>query len=265
MTVNDTGFPVGVGDRQLRIESCLRETLPGNSVRTHPFVILVQMALDGMENPLLADSPGAWDALIESIGPASLLVIINLRLGERLRRQVTPEDVLQESLLQAWRDRESFEWRGMKSFRAWLLTLIDHRIRDFARHYESVSRAPTKPATRISLSPSSESSLPAEIMGSTTPSRLTSHRERAAQMRIALDALPEELRNVVYLRIFEQLTFVNIAATLEIGEEAARSRFRKGSELYRRRLQTLVSSHWTNSKDSGTDRGGDYASNRKDT
>src|SRR5436190_9319882 len=42
-------------------------------------------------NPLLADAPGAWDRLIESVGPASLLVVIEQRMSDALKRHLTPE------------------------------------------------------------------------------------------------------------------------------------------------------------------------------
>nr|HPM25550.1 hypothetical protein [Phycisphaerae bacterium] len=69
------------------------------------------------DNPLLTDSPGAWDRLLEAVGPAALLAVIELRMSTALKRQYPAEDVLQEALLHAWRDRTRHEWRGVRSFR----------------------------------------------------------------------------------------------------------------------------------------------------
>ena len=60
-------------------------------------------------------------------------------------------------------------------------------------------------------------------------------------MLAALEGLPDELRGVVRLRLFEQVTLEEIAARLGIGEPAARQRFRKGAALYRKRLETALS------------------------
>ena len=186
-------------------------------------------------NPLLSESPGDWAALIESIGPASLLAVIEKRLGERLRDRYTPEDVLQEALLLAWRDREKFDWRGARAFRAWLLTVIDHRIADLADHENAKKRGGSHGIFREGDLRGSHAQLP-DVLGSTTPSRIASHREQARTMRMSVEKLPEELRDVVWMRLFEQRQLAEIAELLGIGESAVRHRLRKGSELYQRIL-----------------------------
>jgi hypothetical protein len=45
---------------------------------------------------------------------------------------------------------------------------------------------------------------------------------------------------VVWLRLFEQQTMEQVASQLNIGVAAARRRFHKGAELYRRRLAAEV-------------------------
>jgi DNA-directed RNA polymerase specialized sigma24 family protein len=44
-------------------------------------------------------------------------------MGELARQNYDPEDVWHETLLMAWRDRNAFEWRGLSSFRRWLLEI----------------------------------------------------------------------------------------------------------------------------------------------
>ena len=192
-------------------------------------------------NPLASDSPAVWDRLMEAVGPASLLVVIESRMGPRLRRRMSPEDIWQETLLSAWRDRAKCEWRGLRSFRNWLLTIIDHRIRD-AVEYENAAKRGGENAAWPSSSLSGESSdrsharpYPGPV-GSTTPSRVAMHREQAAAMRAALETLPEDLREVVRLRLFEQLTVDEVAQRLQLGGSAVRHRFRKGAEIYQRLL-----------------------------
>jgi RNA polymerase sigma-70 factor (ECF subfamily) len=199
--------------------------------------------LDGLttdENPLRSDSAAVWDRLIEAVGPASLLVIINDRMSATLRKRLTPEDIWQETLLHAWRDRSQFDWRGLKSFRSWLLTIIDHRIRDAAAHEEAQKRGGGESPVAFSvLEPSGTESKQGHFAGpvvSTTPSRVAMYREQAGAMQAALNALPPELRDVVRLRLFEQLTMEEVANRLGIGVSGARHRFRKGVRIYQRRL-----------------------------
>ncbi len=195
---------------------------------------------DDDSNPLLAESASAWDRLIESVNPASLLVVIEHRMNAGLKRRVTPEDIWQETLLQAWRDRKRCEWRGIKSFRSWLLTIIDNRIRDTVAREGAAKRGGgtvTSPFSSLQSSRSSASAFPAGI-ASTTPSRIAMFQEQAKTIRVVLDSLPDELRDVVRMRLLEQHSIEGIAERLGIGASAVRHRFRKGAELYQRRLST---------------------------
>jgi RNA polymerase sigma factor (sigma-70 family) len=202
------------------------------------------------DNPLTRDDPGAWEALIERLCPASLLVAIESRLGAFLRTRVTAEDILQEALLHAWRDRTQCEWRGLSAFRGWLLAIIDHRIRDLADRESALKRG----GAPVAHHPTHGSDFPEsgaivltgrarqagsilsgyEAAGSTTPSRVAIDHERAAAMLAALESIPADLRDVVRMRLFEQRSLEEVAASLGLGIGAVRHRLRKGAEAYER-------------------------------
>lgn len=188
------------------------------------------------DNPLLTDSPGAWDRLLEAVGPAALLAVIELRMSTALKRQYPAEDVLQEALLHAWRDRAQHEWRGVRSFRNWLLTIIDHRIQDFADRSMAQKRGGGTPAVECSALTGSGTRSALLPWDSTTPSRIAVYREQAAAMRGALERLPDDVRDVVRLRLLEQLPVEEIAQRLQLGASAVRHRFRRGAELYQKHL-----------------------------
>ena len=193
-------------------------------------------------NPLLSEDPRDWERLIESLGPASLLVAIEGRMSAELRARLGAEDLLQDTLLHLWRDRARIEWRGARAFRALVLSMADNRIRDAADHEFALKRGGG--FAQISTDPfSSDGSgsfagaLPA---ASTTPSRVAIRREQAQVMSVALSGLPDELRDVVRLRAFEQMPLEEIAERLGLGVEAVRHRFRRGSSLYARRLRNAL-------------------------
>ncbi len=211
-----------------------------------------------ISNPLLSSSPHAWNRLIEAVEPASLLLVIEQRMSPALRTSVAAEDILQEALLHAWRDRRQLEWRGTKSFRSWLLSIIDHRIHDAADCDAAAKRGGGRAAVQLggigardTTSTSGEADYP---VVTTTPSRLAMYREQAEVMKLALEALPEEYREVVRLRVYEQTPLEEIAERLSLGVSAVRHRFRKGSEIYARSLQpTLGSGPRSPAPESGTE------------
>ena len=135
----------------------------------------------------------------------------------------------------------------MRGFRSWLLTIIDNRIRDLATYEAALKRGGGNPAIPFStLRPDSAvgtvGSQPPLGIVSTTPSRIASHVEQADAMRAALESLPDDTREVVRLRLMEQLTMEEIAERLSIGVSAVRHRFRKGAERYRRLLTRQLAS-----------------------
>jgi RNA polymerase sigma factor (sigma-70 family) len=189
------------------------------------------------DNPLRSGSGADWDRLIEAIGPASLLAVIELRMNPALKRCHAAEDVFQEALLHAWRDRAKHEWRGLKSFRNWLLTIVDRRICDLADQVQAQKRGGGAVVAPFSALAGSDSAGPSPLpWDSTTPSRIAVYREQADAMRAALASLPDDVREIVQLRLFEQLAVEEIAQRLNLGMSAVRHRFRKGAELYQRKL-----------------------------
>jgi len=173
-------------------------------------------------------------------------------MGPTLRARVEPEDILQESLMQAWRDRAAARFDSARAFRAWLLTIIDNRIRDAAEHAGAKKRGGGADTNHLEGG--------VEPSGSTTPSRLAAHREEAAAMSTALAGVPAEWREVVRLRLFHQLTLNQVGEQLGISLAVVRSRLRRGAEVYRQRLRAVgIGRSTLNSGAPGAFRGTDPA------
>src|SRR5215813_12300966 len=92
----------------------------------------------GAERPDLDDA-AVFDRLVESIGPASMLVALDQRMGTLLRQRMSAADVWQETLLHAWRDRARLQWKGLAAFRRWLMEIAEHRLHDL-RDRESAGK-----------------------------------------------------------------------------------------------------------------------------
>ncbi len=185
------------------------------------------------------DSRVAWDDLLEAIGAAGLLVAIEARMNALLRARYQPEDVLQEVLYRAWRDRERFEWRGQRPFRNWLLTIADRWLEDLTERDTAQKRGG---GANVLFSDAGAGRDPSETglvdpgFHTTTPGRLAALKEQRESMQRALAELPEGEREVVRLRLFEDKSADETAERLSLGVDAVRHRFRVGLARYRRML-----------------------------
>jgi len=189
-------------------------------------------------------SPRGWDEALAATGPAMLLLAVERRMGAALLRQTTPEDILQDSLLHAWRDRTSHRWQNPRAFRNWLLSIIDNRIRDACDYHGALKRGGgVRTISSLAQADTGDSSCrnaDADVPVSTTPSRIAWYRDQASAVRATIDSLPDDVRDVVRLRLVEQLQVNEIAAHTGIGESAVRHRFRRGAEMFRYRLTSML-------------------------
>ncbi|MCA8973998.1 MAG: sigma-70 family RNA polymerase sigma factor [Planctomycetes bacterium] len=176
-------------------------------------------------NPLLDDSSEAWDRLVGALGPPTMLLAIAARMGHRLSAALTPEDIWQETLLHVWRDRHHVDWQGYPAFRRWVLQVAENRIRNAGDRLAAKKRGGEAGAQAAAAE------LPPPV-SSTTPSRVASHAEEARAMQLVLEELPVDVRDVVRLRLVEEIPVLEVAARLGLGESAVKHRLRKGARMF---------------------------------
>jgi RNA polymerase sigma-70 factor (ECF subfamily) len=132
---------------------------------------------------------------------ASMLLALAIRV---LRDRAEGEEVLQEVMLQAWRQAGRYDPQR-SSVSTWLVMMTRSRAIDRVRSRNVVDRtlaAKQREETRTHESPEG--------------ARSVLHRERAARLREELAGLPAEQREVLELAFFEGLTQREIAARTEI-------------------------------------------------
>jgi RNA polymerase sigma factor (sigma-70 family) len=180
--------------------------------------------------------PTSWSRLVDSLDAAPIFVVIGGWLGPDARMHVSVEDIWQETLWMAWRDRQQHEWAGLTKYRAWLLAIAHNRIREVVRNMGRKRRTGSSPTARFSDlggSDTVDGYLPPR---STTPSRTATNLERARVLEQALATLPDATRDVVRLRMFEELTVVAAAAQLGMPVGTFKDRLVRGLATYRAEL-----------------------------
>jgi RNA polymerase sigma-70 factor, ECF subfamily len=144
-----------------------------------------------------------------------LAVLVHCKLGTYLRRDADVDDILQETLLRAYRDIERFEYKAPGSFMSWLARIADHVIVDAARSQKRQKRAAEHVPFRSESNPGGP-----EPADSHTPSRIFAENESLGRFVETLARLPEDYRHVILLAKIEGLTTAEIAERLEKSNEA---------------------------------------------
>ena len=143
-----------------------------------------------------------------------LAILIYYKLDPRVRQAADVDDIMQETLLRAFRSIGTFQYRTPGSFLSWLSRIADHVLVDTVR-FEGRERR--NGGERV---PFRSDSNPAglEPADSHTPSRVLAEQEEYASLLARLDNLPEQYREVILLAKVEGLS------TSEVAERLGKSR-----------------------------------------
>lgn len=176
------------------------------------------------------------EALIQQVlgGNTALFELLMRRYNERVYRAARSivrdeheaEDVMQQAYVNAYAHLHQFE--GRARFSTWLARIAVHEALARARRrgrYESYDPSDDLPEPSRQLSDDRPD--PERLAHATTLRRL---------LEAAVDGLPQIYRTVFVLSSVEGLGTAEVAACLEISEEAVRTRLHRARVLLRRDL-----------------------------
>lgn len=143
-------------------------------------------------------------------------------------------DLAQETFVRVFRARASF--RSGEKFSTWLYTIAANLARN---HFRWRSRHPNVP-----LDPVTESGEPTPVAtlasAGPTPGDAAVSSERAAAVRRAVGALPEEMREAIVLCELEERTLADAAVILGVTPKAVESRLYRARQILRTRLKQWI-------------------------
>jgi len=186
---------------------------------------------EGLAGAAAGGGSVAFERLVERV-KGRLAMWISLRLGPQLRARVAEDDVLQETLIEAYRSLATFHDNGPGSFLRWMLSVAEHRIKDLHKFHSRERRDMARERT-AAPGRDDESRFLESLSGSwSSPASLAHRREQAARVVRRIESLDEEVREVVILRAVEDRTFAEVAELLDQPKTTV-------YELYARGLKRL--------------------------
>lgn len=157
----------------------------------------------------------------------SLYARHRLKLFRYLARRLRDDTLADELFQDVWQRVISArrEWRPEAGFATWLYTIAHNRLGDHWRGQKHRPAAPTDHEERL-----------ARLADPDTPERVLSDFERRRELQLALDELPEEQREVLLLRLEQELTLEEIGEVTGVGRETVKSRLRYAMDKLRTRM-----------------------------
>ena len=138
-----------------------------------------------------------------------LALMARLRVARWLQPRVDASDLVQQTLLDAYRGFHRFEGVTEAEWLGWLKQILTHNSQDFIRRSRAQKRDVAQEERWQEDSSNLQWSEPADPGES--PSRLVLQHERELELADAITKLSEDHQEVILLRNFEQLTFPEIA------------------------------------------------------
>jgi RNA polymerase sigma-70 factor (ECF subfamily) len=164
---------------------------------------------------------------------------IALRLDRRLAARVDVSDVLQETYLEAARRLPQYLARPDMPFPLWLRWLARERVLVLHRRHLGAGRRAAGREVRPLPADSSAQLVNGLVGPGPTPSQALAAVELAERLRLALQQLDEDERDLLLWRHFEQLSNREIAQMLRISEAAANKRYVRALQRLRGLLAGL--------------------------
>ena len=170
-----------------------------------------------------------------------LTLLARLQVGQQLQAKEDPSDVVQDTFLQAHRVFRQFRGSTEAELTAWLRQILARVVAKLARKYNTGKRnVDMERQLHDRFNRSSQAMELALVAYQSTPSERAQHRERAVVLADALERLPDDYRQVLLLRHFEDLALRDIAQRMGRTEESVKKLWARAVPRLRRLLGDAV-------------------------
>jgi RNA polymerase sigma-70 factor, ECF subfamily len=149
-----------------------------------------------------------------------LLLVANQSLDADLRPKGGASDLVQDTFVEAFQDFSRFHGCTEQELLAWLTKILNNRLSNLVRHYRGTLKRDVE--RELSLEASCDPGCLGQARQIVTPHQAIIAQDEAGRLQAAVGRLPENMRQVLFLRTWERRSFVEIAAQLETTPDAVR-------------------------------------------
>ncbi|MBI5853295.1 MAG: sigma-70 family RNA polymerase sigma factor [Planctomycetes bacterium] len=162
--------------------------------------------------------------------------LVRARLGPLLRARGETMDYVQDAIFDVLGYMPRFVTTDRARFRALVAKIIENHLRDAHDHHSAARRSP---ARERPVPTDSVLDLDRPQATVTQPGSVAERHEREAWVRLALELLETEDRQVLLLRQWQGLEFADIGAQMGLSADGARMRFQRALPRLAQKLESL--------------------------
>ena len=167
-----------------------------------------------------------------------LTILAATQLDRRLRRRMSPSDLVQETMLAAHRDFAQFRGRTEREFLGWLRQILINCLHHAVdTHLKAQKRDMRREISIEQVSAKLDHSVVnfAQVLADRgpTPSAPVRRREQAVALADQLAKLPPQYRDVIVLRNLQGLPFDEVAERMDRKSGAVRMLWMRAMEKFK--------------------------------
>ena len=167
-----------------------------------------------------------------------LSVLARAQVDPRLRGRIDLSGVVQQTLLEAHRERPRFQAEHPAQEAAWLRRILAHNLADALRKLATGKRDLTRERSLEAALDQSSARLAAWLAADqSSPSQQAQRHEQGLRLAAALEALPEAQREAVTLHHLQGWTLAELAKHFGRSEAAVAGLLHRGFKRLRELLQ----------------------------
>ncbi len=146
-----------------------------------------------------------------------LQIVARAKVESSLRAKVDASDLVQETLLEAFRDFQRFGGNSEQEWLAWLKRILAHNAADFIRRYRVTAKRQARREVPIRAPRDSTAmhGAPEPAAPCLTPSQEFLRIDDELRVTAALAELPPDYQEVIVLRNLQRLPFNEVAERME--------------------------------------------------
>lgn len=166
-----------------------------------------------------------------------LRVLARMQLQRRLASKLDDSDMVQQTLMQAYRALDQFRGDSPEAMAAWLRQILArnlaHAARDFQREKRDVNRERSLEASLNDSSMRLEGWLAGQ---DSSPSEKVVRAEQLLQLAESVENLPDGQREAILLHYFQRLSLSEVATAMNKSTSAVAGLLHRGLKQLREKL-----------------------------